>query len=206
MSAGKNYTLHSTRDNDVPMQMPRSSAPGRIRIIAGRWRGRFIPVAKNPGLRPTPNRVRETLFNWLAPEIEGTRCLDLYAGTGALGIEALSRGARSVTFVEPSKLLVPALRRVLDDLGASATVMHTTAERFLRENAEKFDIVFADPPFGVDPRPVCNQIVEILHAGGALYCERDAADGLPDLSWSGWQRESVASEVCFGLARAPRID
>jgi 16S rRNA (guanine966-N2)-methyltransferase len=163
-----------------------------------------LPVPHSPGLRPTPNRVRETLFDWLAPEIEGTHCLDLFAGTGALGIEALSRGAAQVTFVEPSKLLVPALRTQLEQLGASASVVRTTAERFLADTEEKFDVVFADPPFGVDPRPVWSAIAMILRAGGALYCERDAADGLPDLEWGEWQRQSKAGDVCFGLARVAR--
>ncbi len=184
--------------------MPKSSRPGRIRIIAGRWRGRFLPVPNSPGLRPTPQRVRETLFNWLAPEIEGARCLDLYAGTGALGIEALSRGAERVTFVEPSKLLVPALRLQLEKLDASATVVQTTAEEFLRDCGDSFDVVFADPPFGVDPRPVWDVIAAVLRPGGALYCERDAAVGLPDLAWGEWQRRSKAGEVVFGLARAAR--
>jgi 16S rRNA (guanine966-N2)-methyltransferase len=175
--------------------------PRRIRIIAGRWRGRFIPVPDSPGLRPTPNRVRETLFNWLAAEIEGVRCLDLFAGTGALGIEALSRGAESVTFVEPSKLLVPPLRAQLENLDASGTVVQTTAERFLAETDEQFDVVFADPPFGVDTRPVWKSIAAILRKGGALYCERDAAAGLPELDWGCWQRESRAGDVAFGLAR-----
>ena len=80
----------------------RGSPSGRLRIVAGKWRSRLLPVADLAGLRPTSERVRETLFNWLAPVIEGARCLDLFAGTGALGFEALSRGARSVTFVEQS--------------------------------------------------------------------------------------------------------
>ncbi len=175
--------------------------PRRIRIIAGRWRGRFIPVPDSPGLRPTPNRVRETLFNWLAEEIEGMRCLDLFAGTGALGIEALSRGAERVTFVEPSKLLVPPLRSQLENLGACGSVVQTTAERFLADTDAQFDVVFADPPFGVDTRGVWKSIAAILRSNGTLYCERDAAVGLPELEWGSWQRSSKAGDVAFGLAR-----
>lgn len=186
--------------------MSKPSKPGRIRIIAGQWRGRFIPVPDSPGLRPTPGRVRETLFNWLAHEVEGARCLDLYAGTGALGIEALSRGADSVTFIEPSKLLVPALRSQLEALGAAATVHQTTAEQFLDDTSDRFDIVFADPPFGVDPRPVWNAITAILRGGGAFYCERDIANGLPQLDWGNWQRRGKAGGVCFGLARVDPDD
>jgi len=181
--------------------MSKPLKPGRIRIIAGRWRGRFIPVPDSPGLRPTPGRVRETLFNWLAQEVEGAHVLDLYAGTGALGIEALSRGAASVTFIEPSKLLVPALRSQLEALGVAATVTRTTAERFINDTSDTFDIVFADPPYGVDPRPVWDAITAILRSGGAFYCERDIANGLPQLDWGVWQRRSKAGGVCFGLAR-----
>jgi 16S rRNA (guanine966-N2)-methyltransferase len=133
-------------------------------------------------------------------------CLDLYAGTGALGIEALSRGAERVTFVEPSRLLVPALRIQLEELGASASVVNSTAEQFLANTQDRFDLVFADPPFGVDPRAVWSAIATILRAGGALYCERAAAAGLPDLDWGEWQKKSTAGDVIFGLARVQHRD
>ena len=97
-------TRHDRRGKRLPKKKSgtRGSPSGRLRIVAGKWRSRLLPVADLAGLRPTSERVRETLFNWLAPVIEGARCLDLFAGTGALGFEALSRGARSVTFVEQS--------------------------------------------------------------------------------------------------------
>ena len=105
-----------------------TAGPGRFRIIAGRWRGRRFPVPAVPGVRPTPDRVRETLFNWLGPLIPGARCLDLYAGSGALGLEALSRGAGEVVFVDQSAAACAAIDAALGTL----------------------DIVFLDPPFRQD--------------------------------------------------------
>ncbi|MGD8323368.1 MAG: 16S rRNA (guanine(966)-N(2))-methyltransferase RsmD [Gammaproteobacteria bacterium] len=185
--------------------MSRSTRPGRVRIIGGRWRGRFIDIPQIPGLRPTPNRVRETLFNWLAPEIEGAHCVDLYAGSGALGIEALSRGAASVTFVESNMQLVTALRAQLERLGATPDVVRDTAAAFLARTSDSFDLAFADPPFEVDPQPVCDALAGRLRPGGALYCERSAANELPALEWGEWQRQSRAGDVRFGLARAAAI-
>jgi 16S rRNA (guanine966-N2)-methyltransferase len=125
-----------------------SKSSGQIRIIAGKWRGRKVPVPEVQGLRPTGDRVRETLFNWLQPHIAGTHCLDLFAGTGAIGLEALSRYAASVTFVEPNGVAfshVESSLRLLDDSAGSCR--KTSAERFLAENNQPFDIVFVDPPF-----------------------------------------------------------
>ena len=122
-------------------------APGRIRIIAGRLRNSRLEVPDLPGLRPTPERVRETLFNWLAPVIAGARVLDLCAGTGALGIEALSRGAGQAQFVEPEPRAAQALRANLARLQLDAPVAGTDAARFLADAPRPFDVVFLDPPF-----------------------------------------------------------
>ena len=123
--------------------------PGRLRIVAGNWRSRLLEIADVPGLRPTSERIRETLFNWLAPRIHGARCLDLFAGTGALGLEALSRGARRAVFVERSSRAVEVLNRNIKTLQADAAlVLQTDAWDFLTgEGAGQFDIVFLDPPF-----------------------------------------------------------
>jgi 16S rRNA (guanine966-N2)-methyltransferase len=128
------------------------SQAGRLRIVAGNWRSRLLDIADVEGLRPTSERVRETLFNWLAPRIHGARCLDAYAGTGALGLEALSRGAASVVFVEKSSVAAKQLRRNIDVLDArGATVRQQDALEFLRQAASgPFDIVFLDPPFADD--------------------------------------------------------
>src|SRR4051794_41546295 len=108
-----------------------NAAPGRVRIIGGSLRGSKLEVPHVPGLRPTPDRVRETLFNWLMPIIDGARCLDLFAGTGALGIEALSRGAAAVDFVETDAKLAQALRANLSRLKQEASVARADAAAFL---------------------------------------------------------------------------
>lgn len=124
---------------------------GSLRIIAGNLRGSRLQVADAPGLRPTPDRVRETLFNWLAPWIAGARCLDLYAGTGALGIEALSRGAAECVFVERERTLQLLLRDTLERLKVEgARVVAADAMDFLAGAAQPFDLVFLDPPFELD--------------------------------------------------------
>jgi 16S rRNA (guanine966-N2)-methyltransferase len=108
----------------MPGAENKKSRPGRLRIVAGKWRSRLLDIADVPGLRPTSERVRETLFNWLAPSIQGARCLDLFAGTGALGFEALSRGATSVVFVENSRRAARAIEKSAQMLGAKEAVVH----------------------------------------------------------------------------------
>jgi 16S rRNA (guanine966-N2)-methyltransferase len=179
--------------------------PGRVRIVAGKWRGRRLPVADVAGLRPTGERIRETLFNWLAPRIEGARCLDLYAGTGALGFEALSRGAGEVTFVERSPAAVAALRRAAALLGAAGARIHAgDAPAFLRRGGSGgLDLVFLDPPFDGDRlSELCRLLAERhwLAPGAAVYLEqsRDAPEpALPE----GWRttREQRAGNVRFTL-------
>jgi 16S rRNA (guanine966-N2)-methyltransferase len=141
--------------------------PGRIHIIGGSLRGSRLGVPVLPGLRPTPQRLRQTVFDWLAPVIAGTNVLDAFAGSGALGIEALSRGARGATFIERD----PAQARAIEaDLGrlhqAGATVFCDDALRILAEPASaKFDIVFVDPPFG---EGLWGRALVLLDAGGWL--------------------------------------
>lgn len=131
------------------MTRPRDKQAGSLRIVAGRLRGSRLAVPDRPGLRPTSDRVRETLFNWLAPVIPGARCLDLYAGTGALGIEALSRGAGECVFVERDRELCRQLQDNLVRLKvAGARVVADDAFTFLAAPATTpFDLVFLDPPF-----------------------------------------------------------
>ena len=154
------------------------SQPGRLRIVAGKWRSRLLDIADVPGLRPTSERVRETLFNWLVPSIEGARCLDLFAGTGALGFEALSRGATQVVFVENSRRAAKVIATSAEILDASGAVIHCgDADEYLR-NAQpaSFDIIFLDPPFADDRlEELCGQIDErgILAPGGRIYLEQD---------------------------------
>ena len=132
---------------------PPRGREGSVRIIGGRWRGTRLPVPDRPGLRPTSDRARETLFNWLQPMLPGARVLDLFAGSGALGLEALSRGARSAVLVERDRRRCERLRAVADRLdgGGAARIVHADALGFLRApTGERFDLAFIDPPFDLD--------------------------------------------------------
>ena len=155
-------------------------------------------------IRPTPDRVRETLFNWLGPRIAGTRCLDLFAGSGALGLEALSRGAARVLFVERSAVAARELRRLLEEWRAvGGHVQHDDALRLLSTAPEPFDIVFLDPPFSTE---VLEASTARLEEGGWLplnaliYVEMSARDALPQLP-STWQPRKAkrAAEVGYHL-------
>src|SRR5271170_4491193 len=134
----------------LKVDLPASAGRNSVRIIAGNWRGRRVNFPDVPGLRPTPDRVRETLFNWLQHSIAGSRCLDLFAGSGALGLEALSRGAREVVFVDEAQAAARALQAELERLGGSARarVVSAAAARFLAMPGEPFDGIFLDPPYG----------------------------------------------------------
>lgn len=184
--------------------------PGRIRIIGGSLRNSRLEVPERPGLRPTPERARETLFNWLAPMIDGARALDLCAGTGALGIEALSRGASTVQFVEPDATVAAALRANLARLRiAAGSVATTTAQDFLRGPAQPFDLVLLDPPFALGLWPVLARALEQggwLAARSWIYVE-SPADVAPELP-AAWllHREGRAGEVRFALYRRVGAD
>lgn len=126
----------------------RRQPPGQIRIIAGRWRGRRLPVPVRADLRPTPDRIRETLFNWLQPLLPGAACLDLFAGTGALGFEAASRGAAHVVLVEQDPQQAQQLQAQAGIFGAEQIEVHAAeALNWLQHCTETFDIIFLDPPF-----------------------------------------------------------
>ena len=158
----------------------KKSQPGRLRIVAGNWRSRLLQIAAVPGLRPTSARIRETLFNWLAPRIAGARCLDLCAGTGALGIEALSRGAAHCVFVEKSAPAVAILRSNIAMLKASGASVHAMdARHFLQRTREPaFDIVFLDPPFAAGMLPELCRLLEsgtLLADDARIYLEEDRA-------------------------------
>jgi 16S rRNA (guanine966-N2)-methyltransferase len=183
--------------------------PGSIRIIGGSLRGSRLPVPDAPGLRPTADRIRETLFNWLAPVIHGARALDLYAGTGALGLEALSRGASVVVLVERDPALADGLKQTIARLKvAGATVVNGAAERYLAAGAEPFDVVFLDPPY--DDAPWHEAAVALEQRGwladdARIYLEspRGTVPELPS-SWS-LQREGEAGAVRYALYRREAI-
>jgi 16S rRNA (guanine966-N2)-methyltransferase len=190
------------------MTGPKSSAQarGKLRVIGGTLRGRRLDVTSHPALRPTPDRVRETLFNWLRPVLPGAACLDLFAGTGVLGIEALSRGAAQSCFVESDARLAAALEACLAAFGlaAASRVYHQRAERFLAAAPERlFNIVFLDPPYAVPLAPWLPRLSGWLAPGALIYVERPAAAGLPE-SVRGFApvKQARAGRVCFGLLEA----
>lgn len=189
----------------------KKSQPGRLRIVAGKWRSRLLDIADVPGLRPTSERVRETLFNWLTPAINGARCLDLCAGTGALGIEALSRGAASAVFVENSAPAVKKLRANIASLNSDAAeVIHADARTYLGRAHEKvFDVVFLDPPFAAEMLDeLCRLLGEKdwLSADARIYLELDKDHREPDLP-EGWRviRNKTAGKVRYMLATPDRM-
>jgi 16S rRNA (guanine966-N2)-methyltransferase len=177
-----------------------------LRIIGGEWRGRKIRFPPVAAIRPTPDRVRETLFNWLQAEVVGSRCLDLYAGSGALGLEALSRGAREVVFVEVDPEVARHLATTLQGLQCGrGRVVRSDAGRFLKAPAEPFDIVFLDPPYADRAlADTCRSIARggWLKPGGLAYLEDAASAGPPELP-PGWTllRSKRAGEVGYHLAQ-----
>ena len=185
----------------------KNAPPGRLRIVAGNWRSRVLEIVDVPGLRPTSERIRETLFNWLAPRIRGARCLDLFAGTGALGFEALSRGAAEVTFVEKSRRAVRMLEQNAAALDATgATIRRDDALEFLRTaGPPDYDVVFLDPPFAENRlEEICAQIAAagILADGAVVYLEQSRDQASPSLP-SGWEtlKDKTAGQVRYSLVR-----
>lgn len=168
----RNAFNNNAPKNKTPLK---KAETGTLRIIGGQWRGRKLQFPVVAGLRPTGDRIRETLFNWLAPEIAGAHCLDLFAGSGALGLEALSRGAASCTFVEQNREAARAIRQQLTTLQcALGNVLETSAPGCLQAIKQDFDIIFLDPPFASGLyQDVVQKIVErkLLKAGGKLYIE-----------------------------------
>ncbi|MEP7184776.1 MAG: 16S rRNA (guanine(966)-N(2))-methyltransferase RsmD [Rhodanobacter sp.] len=186
------------------MSFARRAPPGRIRVVGGSLRNSRIEVPNLPGLRPTPERVRETLFNWLAPVIDGARCMDLCAGTGALGIEALSRGASAVQFIENEGRAVQALRHNLSRLKVEGEVTMLDAASFLGSSGRPQDLVFLDPPFALDLwSTLAGQLErgDWLAARALIYVESPRA--LVPVLPANWQlhREGYAGEVRFALYR-----
>ncbi len=165
----------------------------------------MLDIADVEGLRPTSERIRETLFNWLTPAIAGRRCLDLFAGTGALGLEALSRGAKEAVFVERSRRAVATLRGNIELLDASGAVVHEgDAREFLAKPGDaSFDVVFLDPPFTDENlNELCRLIDEegVLAPGARVYLEQARTAEDPELP-AGWQiaKDKAAGNVRYML-------
>jgi 16S rRNA (guanine966-N2)-methyltransferase len=180
----------------------------RLRIIGGRWRGRKLAFPDVEGLRPTPDRVRETLFNWLQTEMVGARCLDLFAGSGALGLEALSRGAARVVLVDESREAARALEAHLQTLDCrDGVVVNSTAQDFLRRGpgGSAYDLVFLDPPFRQSLVAACAVLLEEkgwLAADARIYVETESELQAPALP-ANWEllREKTAGQVSYRLLR-----
>jgi 16S rRNA (guanine966-N2)-methyltransferase len=186
----------------------KSHRPGRLRIVAGKWRSRVLDIADVPGLRPTSERIRETLFNWLAPTIQGARCLDLFAGTGALGFEALSRGATTVVFVDSSRRAIKTIENSAKTLNATGALAYCRdAVDYLRSAAPaSFDIVFLDPPFADDSlEDLCQRLDDtgVLAPGARIYLEQDRARPATPLP-ERWRvlKDKTAGNVRYRLAES----
>lgn len=186
------------------MKKPQSAGSGQIRIIGGQWRGRKLPVPDIPGLRPTTDRVRETLFNWLAPYLVDAHCLDCFAGSGALGLEALSRYAGAATLIEMDKNVARQLQKNLATLQTSkGKILNANTLNVLAQPGEPHHIVFVDPPFR---KGLLDDTLNLLEKNGWLaddaliYVESEVENGLPAVptSWA-LHREKVAGQVAYRL-------
>ncbi|MGB1239770.1 MAG: 16S rRNA (guanine(966)-N(2))-methyltransferase RsmD [Pseudomonadales bacterium] len=189
----------------MPSRKPKPAInTSQLRIIGGQWRSRKLDFAAVEGLRPTPDRVRETLFNWLQHSIAGAHCLDIFAGSGALGLEALSRGAEHCTFIDLASAPCQHLRDNCKKLDCQrANIVQADAQQWLeqqRPQAAAFDVIFLDPPFNKNLlAPMCERIeaLGLLKEGGYIYteCERTLQVHLP---WK-LHREKTAGQVRYAL-------
>jgi 16S rRNA (guanine(966)-N(2))-methyltransferase RsmD len=170
-----------------------------VRIIGGQWRSRIVEFPDAEDLRPTPDRVRETLFNWLGQDLSGMACLDLFAGSGALGFEALSRGAASVVMVEKDPAVLRALRESARKLDATnLTVVRGDALEFARESRARFDVIFVDPPYRLGLQTASLALARgLLNGRGRAYVESASAFDSPP----GWTvlKSARAGKVHFHL-------
>lgn len=187
------------------MAKRKSSGPSnRIRIIGGEWRSRQLSFVEVPGLRPTPDRIRETLFNWLQGRIAGGRCLDLFSGSGAIGLEALSRYAGEVILVEKHPRVAQQLEENLALLEAGnesrASVINADALDYLEKKPDAFDLIFLDPPYrkGLLPKVLDSVLTStLLKPDGLIYLEHESEE---TFDWADWNlrvlKQSRAGQVC----------
>jgi 16S rRNA (guanine966-N2)-methyltransferase len=184
--------MHSNKGN-------RSAGAGALRIVGGKYRSRVLRVPARPGLRPTPDRVRETLFNWLGQDLTGLACLDLFAGSGALGFEAASRGAARVVMVEKDRAAVAELERSRATLGAAqVVVVGADAALYLAREQERFDVVFLDPPFRQNAVPaILEGLPPHLAPGARVYVESEVPVE-PASPWTELKR-GKAGQVSYQL-------
>ena len=187
-----------------PPKSQQSKAQSSVRIIAGQWRGRKLSFPEVEGLRPTPDRVRETLFNWLSGELEGEDCLDLFCGSGALGLEALSRGANHCTFVDAESKVTASIQEHLQELPeASGDVICAELPNGLTKLNQAVKVVFLDPPYKLLCLADCIEVLinnKLLKSNAWVYIEYDSADLMPILPESMHvHRQKTAGQVCYTL-------
>lgn len=184
-----------------------NNTAGKLRLIAGKWRGRKLAIADVEGLRPTPDRVRETVFNWLQATVGGARCLDLFAGSGALGFEAASRGAKSVVLVESNTYASKILRENMTAMSAvQCLVENKTAQQFIAQTTKQYDLVFIDPPYQAELwTEIAQQLVEnkVLADNAFIYLECPSKGELPTVpeSWT-VLKDKIAGDVRYCLFEA----
>lgn len=183
---------------------PSPDTQGHLRIIGGRWRGRKLRFTAIDGLRPTGDRIRETLFNWLGAEVHGMRCLDLFAGSGALGLESLSRGADMLTLVERDPLVVLELKQHCQTLGAKqAAVIQADALNWVKSaEMPPFDLVFVDPPFASGlVETALNELMQsgLVTGGSLLYIEHGKQEQIALPESLRQLREKATGNVVYGL-------
>jgi len=182
----------------------------QLRIIAGRWRGRKISFPTNLSIRPSPDRVRETVFNWLAPYIMNSRCLDLYAGSGALGFEALSRGSSSLVFVDIEQAIINTFEihhqtlKIESEIGENAvTYVKSDAQAYLSTlDDTKFDLIFLDPPYQQDMIPAIINIIdskELVNSDGIIYIEMAKSETFPEVpaNWKLIKNKVMSQVACY---------
>jgi len=181
-----------------------------VRINAGEWRSRLIKFPDAIGLRPTPERVRQTVFNWLGQDLSGLSCLDLFAGTGVIGFEALSRGALTATLVEKS---TPAYKALVENKqllkAEQASLRHQDALQFLSQNSQKFNLIFLDPPYHMQwLDKVLPQLLAHLLEDGLVYAESEFSLDLSSEMMQGWQiiKQSKAGNVFYHLLKSVQVE
>ncbi|MCX7186481.1 MAG: 16S rRNA (guanine(966)-N(2))-methyltransferase RsmD [Methylophilales bacterium] len=181
-----------------------------VRINAGEWRSRIIKFPDAIGLRPTPERVRQTVFNWLGQDLSGLSCLDLFAGTGVMGFEALSRGALTATLVEKS---TPAYKALIENKqllkAEKASLRHQDALQFLSQNSQKFNLIFLDPPYDMQwLDKVLPQLLAHLLEDGLVYAESEFSLDPNSEMMQGWQiiKQSKAGNVFYHLLKSVQVE
>lgn len=191
LSARKTQPSHAGSQGPAVGKVTAGS--GRVRIIGGQWRRTVLPVANKLGLRPTPDRVRETLFNWLGQDLSGLLCLDAFAGSGALGFEAASRNAAQVTLVEQDRQVISQLQANAQKLQASNMLIQRgdglLALQQVPPSSSGWDVVFIDPPYAAQlERPALKAALGTVSPAGMVYLESAQAWAEQDLAELGWQR------------------